>query len=100
VVNHRLSLLAKESDMALKPESDSGIAKSLREAGPYLGLGLQLAATIVIMLLIGDWLDKKFDHKYLFTIIFAFLGIGAGLYNMLKTITALEKRNKEKNGRK
>ena len=52
------------------------------------------------MLLIGDWLDKKFDHKYLFTIIFAFLGIGAGLYNMLKTITALEKRNKEKNGRK
>ncbi|MDP2365120.1 MAG: AtpZ/AtpI family protein [Ignavibacteria bacterium] len=86
--------------MALKPESDSGIAKSFREAGPYLGLGLQLAVTIVVMLLIGDWLDKKFGHKYLFTLIFAFVGISAGLYNMLKTIAGLEKRNKEKNERK
>lgn len=86
--------------MALKPESDSGIAKSFRDAGPYLGLGLQLAVTIVVMLLIGDWLDKKFGHKYLFTLIFAFVGISAGLYNMLRTIAGLEKRNKEKNERK
>ena len=86
--------------MALKPESDSGIAKSFRDAGPYLGLGLQLAVTIVVMLLIGDWLDKKFGHKYLFTLIFAFVGISAGLYNMLKTISELEKRNKEKNEQK
>ena len=82
--------------MVQKPESDSGIAKSFRDAGPYLGLGLQLAVTIVVMLLIGDWLDKKYGYKYLFTLIFAFIGISAGLYNMLKTISGLEKRSKEK----
>ena len=86
--------------MSPKPEYDSGLAKTMREVGPYLGLGLQLAVTIVVMVLIGDWLDKKFGYKYLFTLIFAFLGIGAGLYNMLKTITELEKRNKNKNEQK
>lgn len=86
--------------MSPKPEYDSGLAKTMREVGPYLGLGLQLAVTIVIMVLIGDWLDKKFDYKYLFTIVFAVLGIGAGLYNMLKTITELEKRNQKKNDQK
>jgi F0F1-type ATP synthase assembly protein I len=86
--------------MSPKPEYDSGLAKTMREVGPYLGLGLQLAVTIVVMVLIGDWLDKKFDYKYLFTIVFAVLGIGAGLYNMLKTITELEKRNQKKNDKK
>lgn len=42
-----------------KPEDTSGFAKSLRDVGPYLGLGLQLAATIVLMVLLGSWLDKS-----------------------------------------
>lgn len=86
--------------MSPKPEYDSGLANTMREVGPYLGLGLQLAVTIVVMVLIGDWLDNKFGYKYLFTLIFAFLGIGTGLYNMLKTITELEKRNKKKDEQK
>ena len=42
--------------MAQKPEDNSGFAKSLRDVGPYLGLGLQLAATIVLMVLLGSCL--------------------------------------------
>ncbi len=52
--------------MDLKPEDDSGIAKSLRDVGPYLGLGLQLAVTIVAMVLLGSWLDKKFNLRIIF----------------------------------
>ena len=72
--------------MALKPESDSGIAKSLRDAGPYLGLGLQLALTVTIMVFVGIWLDDKFNSKPIITIICSVFGIFAGMYNFIKTV--------------
>ena len=86
--------------MAPKPEDDSGIAKSLRDVGPYLGLGLQLAATIVVFVLVGSWLDQKCSQKYIFTLIAGLLGIGIGLYNLIKTLAYLEKRNKTENEKK
>jgi F0F1-type ATP synthase assembly protein I len=86
--------------MALKPESDSGIAKSLRDVGPYLGLGLQLAATVIGMVVLGSWLDKKFNLNYILTLVFGFLGIGIGMYNLIKTVTSLEKKNKSKSDEK
>lgn len=82
--------------MSYKPDNDSGFAKSLRDVGPYLGLGLQLAATIVGSVFLGDWLDKKFQLNYVFTLILGFLGIGIGIYNLIKTVTELEKRKKQK----
>jgi uncharacterized membrane protein YfcA len=86
--------------VALKPEDESGVAKSLRDVGPYLGLGLQLAVTIVAFVLIGSWLDKKFSQNYVFTLIFGVFSIGIGLYNLIRTVTYLEKRNKVKNEKK
>ena len=86
--------------MALKPEDDSGIAKSLRDVGPYLGLGLQLAVTIVVFVLLGSWLDKKFSKNYIFTLVAGLFGIGIGLYNLIRTVTYLEKRSKFKNEKK
>lgn len=77
-----------------KPEEDSGFAKSIREVGPYLSLGLQLAITIVAMVILGSWLDKKFQSGYAFTLIGGIVGISAGLYNLIKTVNDLEKRNK------
>lgn len=52
----------------------------------YLGLGLQLAATVTIMVFIGVWLDGKFKTQPVFTIIFSFLGVISGLYNFIKTV--------------
>lgn len=77
-----------------KPDENSGFAKSVREVGPYLGLGLQLAVTIVAMVLLGSWLDKKFDTGYVFTLIGGIVGISAGIYNLIKTVNDLEKRTK------
>lgn len=83
--------------MAIKPGDDSGIAKSLRDVGPYLGLGLQLAVTIVVSVLIGSWLDKKFSQNFVFTLIAGIFGIAIGLYNLIRTVTYLEKRSKTRN---
>lgn len=82
--------------MSSKPFKDQGFANSLRDVGPYLGLGLQLAVTIVAMVLIGDWIDSKLGYKYIFTLIFGILGIAIGMYNLIKTVSDLEKRNKKK----
>jgi F0F1-type ATP synthase assembly protein I len=86
--------------MEQKPEDNSGFAKSFRDVGPYLGLGLQLAITIIAAVLLGSWLDDKFHQKYTFTLIFAILGIGVGLYNLIKTVNYLDKQSKSKDEKK
>jgi len=70
--------------------------KTSRDIGPYLGLGTQLAATIILMLFLGWWLDSKFETKPILTILFAFLGGAAGTYNFIKIALNLNKKQ-EKN---
>lgn len=80
--------------MQQKPDENSGIAKSIKDVGPYLGLGLQLAITIVVMVFLGSWLDKKFQTGYWLTLVGGIVGISAGIYNLIKTVTDLEKKGK------
>lgn len=68
--------------------------KVYRELGPYLGLGFQLAATIILMLFLGRWLDKEFNIEPVLTITFSFLGGFAGIYNVIKTVLRLNKKKK------
>lgn len=62
------------------------LGKVYREVGPYLGLGLQLAATVAIMTFAGIWIDGELESSPTFTIIFACLGVFAGLYNFIKNV--------------
>lgn len=64
------------------------------EIGPYLGLGFQLAATMVLMLFIGYKLDEYFDTYPLLMIIFVLFGGFAGIYNFIKTVLDLNNRKK------
>jgi ATP synthase protein I len=80
--------------MKQKTKSSSDFASTYREVGPYLGLGTQLAATIVLMFFLGRWLDGKFDTTPVLTICFSFLGGFAGIYNFIKAVLNLNKRNK------
>ena len=43
----------------------------------YAGLGLQLAATLVVFVLLGQWLDKKAGTDGVFTIVGALSGSAA-----------------------
>lgn len=63
----------------------------IRDYAPYLGLGIQLAATIIILVFIGIWLDNKFDSSPYLTLIFSFLGIFTGMYHFIKSVTRLDK---------
>lgn len=72
--------------MKLEPDKIKGTSKYYKEVGPYLGLGLQLAITVVIMVFLGIWLDGEFNTKPILTVIFAFLGIIIGMYAFIKTV--------------
>lgn len=62
-----------------------------KDYAPYLGLGIQLAATIGIMVFVGIWIDKKLDTSPYFTLIFSILGIITGMYHFLKSVIRIDK---------
>ncbi len=80
----------------VEKSSVGSLAKTYREVGPYLGLGLQLAATIVIFLLVGKWLDGEFNTSPVLMVVGVFIGAVAGLYSFLKTVISLNKKQMER----
>lgn len=72
------------------------VAKAYRDVGPYLGLGLQLAATIVVFFLIGKWLDGVFATSPILMAVGGIIGAAAGLYAFLKTVISLSKKQMER----
>lgn len=80
--------------MKLEPDKIKGASNFYRDAGPYIGLGLQLAVTVTVMVFIGIWLDGQFETKPILTIVFAFLGVLVGMYTFIKS--ALKDGNDKK----
>jgi len=69
-------------------------SETYRNISPYLGLGTQLAATIILMFFLGRWLDDIFNTSPILMIIFSFFGCFAAVYNFIKTVLNLNKKNK------
>ena len=69
-------------------QNDEGSNKERKyeDIGNYLGLGLQLAVTVVVMVFLGIWLDRKLDTNPWMTVTCSFLGIFAALYSFIKTV--------------
>jgi F0F1-type ATP synthase assembly protein I len=81
----------------MKKSNDSEkTSRAVNEIGPYLGLGFQLAASIVLMFFLGQWLDGKFHIFPVLTITFSFLGGAAGIYNLIKTVLELGEKKKKR----
>ena len=75
-------------------KADKKLASTYREIGPYLGLGTQLAAFIILMFFLGRWLDEKFELTPILTIIFSILGGFGGIYNVINATIKLNKKKK------
>lgn len=59
----------------------SGLNRALRDAAPYLGLGTTLAASVLLGLGGGYWLDSKLGTRPAFFLVGAALGLlAAGLH--------------------
>lgn len=75
-------------------KNKDNFTKTYREIGPYLGLGTQLAASIVLMFFLGKWLDEYFGTYPYIMITFIFLGGFSGVYNVIKSVLDLNKKKK------
>ena len=53
----------------------------------------QMAAVIGGFTWLGTWLDQKFETSSLFTVVLALLGVGIGLYLIIKEVNALNREN-------
>ncbi|HEY6437728.1 MAG TPA: AtpZ/AtpI family protein [Ignavibacteriaceae bacterium] len=80
--------------MKLEPDKIKGASNFYKDVGPYVGLGLQLAVTVTVMVFIGIWLDGQFETKPILTIVFSFFGVVAGMYTFIKS--ALKAGNDKK----
>lgn len=78
-----------------------GRGPNLTRYSEYLGLGIQIAASMVMPLLLGVWLDKKFE-------LFPWLTIGGALFGIVSIFaivfkiayTANEEQKKKDGGSK
>jgi ATP synthase protein I len=68
-------------------------SKHTNSYGLGLKISLDLVAAIVVGVLIGIGIDKLFDTKPVFFLIFFILGIAAGFMNMYRSLLNLEKKN-------
>lgn len=53
----------------------------------YAGLGVQLAASVLLFVWIGQWADRKFGTGGLLTIVAAFLGFGGTMFWLIRSLT-------------
>jgi F0F1-type ATP synthase assembly protein I len=62
-------------------------------SGPlrYAGLGIQLAVTILVGVLLGQWVDRRAGTDGVFTILGALLGFGGTLYSLIRELSRTDK---------
>lgn len=77
--------------MADKKKVPEDLRGTMKEIAPYMGLGIQLAATVGIMVAVGYYLDKKLNTSPYLIVIFSFLGIITALYQFIKTVIKSDK---------
>jgi len=73
----------------------SGYSKAMRSAAPLLNAGIQLAASVVLMLFLGRWLDGRFGCAPWLMITGIFFGLGAGMFQFIRTVGAVDRQEAE-----
>lgn len=68
-----------------------------REAGPYLGLGLQLALGVIVFFYLGSWADEKLHTSPWLMLTGVFLGVVGGFIKFFRTAAELAKNESTKN---
>ena len=52
----------------------------------YAGLGVQLAVSLLVCVLIGQWADRKLGTDGIITVLAAFLGFGGTMYSLVRQL--------------
>ena len=71
-----------------------GLGQVYRDVGPYLTLGIQLAAAVVFFFLIGWWLDTRMGTSPTFELIGLSLGFVGGMIKFFRSAAEMSKKDK------
>jgi hypothetical protein len=52
----------------------------------YAGLGVQLAVSLLVFVLAGQWADRKLGTNGIITMVAAFVGFGGTMYSLIRTL--------------
>ena len=52
----------------------------------YAGLGVQLAVSLLVFVLAGQWLDRRLGNTGIVTMVAAFVGFGGTMYSLIRTL--------------
>jgi F0F1-type ATP synthase assembly protein I len=77
------------------PASTTGLGS----AGKYAGIGIQFAASIVLFLFAGQWVDRRLGTSPVFMIIGVFGGATAAFYSIYKRLMRDLKEEEEAKAR-
>jgi hypothetical protein len=72
---------------AKKDESAGDSGRALREAAPYLGIGVTLAATMGLCLAGGYWADRRLGTTPWLFLTGMVFGVVASLYQFFRTVS-------------
>ena len=66
-----------------------------RQVGPYLGLGVQLAASALLCLFLGRWIDGKLGTEPVLMMVGVLVGAAAGFYSFIRKVLRLQDRERD-----
>ncbi|PCI34298.1 MAG: hypothetical protein COB54_00450 [Alphaproteobacteria bacterium] len=84
-----LKARVEKARRANEPKSESGINES-HAYGMAMRLVAELVSGLIVGLIIGYFLDKTLGTKPWLMIVFIFLGLGAGIFNVLRASKQME----------
>ena len=64
--------------------------------GSFAGAGLQFAISLVLFLLLGQWMDRKFGTSPVFLLAGVFIGGAGAFYSMYRKLSAAQKADDER----
>jgi hypothetical protein len=65
----------------------------------YAGLGVQLAVSLLVFVLAGQWLDKRLGNTGIVTMVAAFVGFGGTMYSLIRTLNRQDGGGKDRSGK-
>jgi F0F1-type ATP synthase assembly protein I len=83
-----------ERPLKTEPGSENPLPK-VSGAGAAAGMGLQFAISVILFLLAGQWLDRKFGTSPLFLMLLVFVGAGASFYSIYRRLMEQQRREDE-----
>jgi hypothetical protein len=61
----------------------------------YAGLGVQLAVSLLVFVLAGQWADRKLGTNGILTMVAAFVGFGGTMYSLIRTLNRQDGSRKD-----